>query len=147
MHLSNNPQQVQASRGFLFASFGEEMTHTAYTAALDANSWDLQLDANGNVVMAKETNAIVQNVCNEGRLFTGDAYFRFEDGIDWFTDQLGEPVQEAVTSENLRTAALAVPGVLSVDSVTINELNQKTRTLHGTIEITTEGGSYGRAEI
>lgn len=122
------------------------MAHSAYTAALSEN-WDLQLDANGNILMARSTAAITQNVCNEGRLFVNDAYFRFEDGINWFSDQLARPVQEAITVENLREAALSVPGVVSVDSIDLYELDGSTRTLHGVIELTTEGGSYGRAEI
>ena len=51
------------------------MTHTAYTAEL-SSEWDLQLDGNGNVAMLREAPAILQNVCNEGRLFYHDAVFR-----------------------------------------------------------------------
>lgn len=122
------------------------MTHTAYTAALSAE-WDLQLDGNGNISMLRDTEAIVQNVCNEGRLFYNDAIFRWEEGIQWFSDQIALPIQEAVTTEDLRTAAASVPGVLTVDSVTLLELDPATRNLSAEVKITTEGGTYGTARI
>lgn len=122
------------------------MTHTAYTAALSAE-WDLQLDGNGNISMLRDTAAIVQNVCNEGRLFYNDAIFRWDVGIQWFSDQIALPIQEAVTIEDLRTAAASVPGVLTVDSVTLLELDPATRNLSAEVKITTEGGTYGTARI
>lgn len=122
------------------------MTHTAYTAELSAD-WDLQLDGNGNVAMIRGASAIVQNVCNEGRLFYNDAVFRWDQGVHWFSDQIAQPIQEAITTEDLRSAALSVPGVLTVNSVTLKKLDPATRTLSAEIEITTEESMNGRAEI
>ena len=119
-------------------------THTANTWALSPN-WDLELDGNGNPKMLTELDAICQNVANECRLFLHDAYFRYDEGIDWFTDQLGQKIQLSVLTSRLRNAALSVDGVLSVRSIDIDELNQKTRTLHGVINIQTvygDGTSY-----
>lgn len=100
------------------------MTHTAYTAEL-SSEWDLQLDGNGNVAMVRGTPAIVQNVCNEGRLFYHDAVFRWDQGIKWFSDQIAQPIQEAITTEDLRSAALSVPGVLTVESVQLKALDMR----------------------
>lgn len=122
------------------------MTHTAYTAEL-SDDWDLVLDGNGNLSTLRGTEAICQNVCNEGRLFYHDATFRWEQGIHWFDDQIALPIQEAVTTEDLRTAAASVPGVLTVNSVTLNSLDPATRTLSAEIDITTEGGTNGTARI
>ena len=119
-------------------------THTANTWALSPD-WDLELDGNGNPKMLTELDAICQNVANECRLFLHDAYFRYDEGIDWFTDQLGQKIQLSVLTSRLRNAALSVDGVLSVRSIDIDELNQKTRTLHGVINIQTvygDGTSY-----
>ena len=99
------------------------MAHTAYTAGL-TDDWDLELDDNGDVQMLREAEAITQNVCNEGRLFTEDAYFRYDEGIPWFTDQLGQPLKEAVTASH-----------------------PETRNLRATMEITCEGGTHVRAEL
>lgn len=114
--------------------------HTANTWALDKN-WDLVLDGNGNPKMLTGVEAVCQNVANECRLFLHDAYFRYDEGIDWFTDQLGQKIQESVLISRLRNAALSVDGVLSVQSIEITELDQKTRTLHGTILIKTVYGN------
>lgn len=122
------------------------MTHTAYTAEL-SDDWDLTLDGNGDLSMIRSAQAICQNVCNEGRLFYHDAVFRWDQGIKWFEDQIAQPIQEAVTTEDLRTAASSVPGVLTVNSVTLKKLDPATRTLSAEIEITTEEGTNGRAEI
>lgn len=116
------------------------MTHTAFTWGLTSD-WDLDIDENGNPRELRSAEAICQDVANEARLFLHDAYFRYEEGIDWFTDQLGRPLQEAVLRDRLRTAALRVPGVLSVESIDIEEVDESTRKLHGKITITTEAGS------
>lgn len=119
--------------------------HTENTLALTPD-WDLQFDSNGNLKFLTEVEAICQNVCNECRLFLLDAYFRYEEGIDWFTDQLGKPLQVAVVTDRLRQAALRVPGVVSVVNIELTDVDQKTRTLHGKIEIETEYG-YGTGHI
>ena len=119
--------------------------HTQNTWGLSTD-WDLQFDANGKPEVLTEAQAITQNVCNECRLFLHDAYFRYEDGIPWFSDQLGKPIQVSVVTARLRQAALRVPGVLRVLSITIEELEKKTRILTGTIEIETEYG-YGKGRI
>ena len=122
------------------------MAHTSYTAELSSD-WDLVLDGNGNVSMLRGADAILQNVCNEGRLFYHDAVFRWEEGIKWFDDQIALPVQQAVTTADLRDAAESVSGVLTVNSINLKALDPETRTLHAEIDITTEGGTNGRAEI
>ena len=119
--------------------------HTANTWALDEN-WDLVLDGNGNPKMLTGVEAVCQNVANECRLFLHDAYFRYDEGIDWFTDQLGQKIQESVLMSRLRNAALSVDGVLSVQSIEITELDQKTRTLHGVVNLYTVYGN-GRSSF
>lgn len=116
------------------------MTHTATTWGL-TDDWDLDLDANGNPKMLNGLDAVLQNVANECRLFVRDAYFRYEDGIDWFSDQLGLPLQQAVLSSRIREAAERVPGVTQVDRVEIEEIDQAARKLKGKIYIQTEYGN------
>lgn len=122
------------------------MSFTNYTPALSAD-WDLQIGEDGQLLMLRGTEAICQNVANEGRCFKSGLYFFQDHGIDWFSDQLGKKVQRSVIASSLREAALAVDGVSGVRSITINSLDNETRTLTGTIEITTDEGENGRAEI
>lgn len=116
------------------------MTHTAYTQRLSDN-WEFQIDSAGQIVICQSTAAICQAVANDCRCFTNDLYFESERGIDWFTDQLGKPIQR-----RLREAAEAVPGVESVESIEL-EIDQDTRRLTGSINIITTDGDYGRAEL
>lgn len=119
--------------------------HTENTLALTPD-WDLQFDSNGNLKFLTEVEAICQNVCNECRLFLHDAYFRYDEGIDWFTDQLGRPLQVAIVTDRLRRAALSVPGVLAVTAINLETVDKQTRTLRGTIEIETEYG-HGTSKL
>lgn len=119
--------------------------HTENTLTLDAG-WDICFDVNGNLRFATGAEAVCQNVANECRLFLHDAYFRWEDGIAWFTDQLGKPLQASVLTDRLRRAALRVPGVLAVKSIELTDVDQATRTLHASMEIETSYGN-GRASI
>lgn len=121
------------------------MAHSQRTWGL-TEDWDLAFDENGNVKTLSELDAILQNVANEIRLFRHDAYFRWEDGIQWFEDQLGKPLQVSVVTARLRAAAQSVDGVMSVGAVTFDGVDKDARTLHGTIEIETEYG-HGRAGI
>jgi hypothetical protein len=119
--------------------------HTENTLALTPD-WDLSFDASGNLKTLAQVEAICQNVCNETRLWYRDAYFRYDEGIDWFTDQLGQPLQESVVTERLRNVALSVPGVISIVNIELTEIDQETRTLHGKIEIETQYG-YGTSYL
>lgn len=122
------------------------MAHTTKTPLL-SKTWDLQLDVNGDVVMADYAEAVAQNVSNECRCFKNDLYFSADHGIDWFDDQLGLPLQTAITSSRLRRAAESVPDVQSVESVELNSIDNSERTLSGVIHITTNGGTNVRCEV
>lgn len=52
------------------------MPHTAKTALLNPQSWDLQLTKEGNILLTSGALAIAQNLANEIRLWTNDAYFQ-----------------------------------------------------------------------
>ena len=108
------------------------MAHTTKTPLL-SEKWDLQLDVNGDVVMADYAEAVAQNVSNECRCFKND--------------QLGLPLQTAITSSRLRRAAESVPEVQAVESVELNSIDNSERTLSGVIHITTNGGTNVRCEV
>ena len=121
-------------------------THTAYTAVLD-DEWDLMLDSNGNIKTITESDAVIQNVCNECRLFYNDAYFRADEGINYFVTELGQPLDKALLSYQFRTAIENVSGVSSINSIEIDDLDKETRKVTGTISVITEFGDYVRVTI
>lgn len=122
------------------------MAHTTITPQL-SKDWNFVLDGNGNLVLLEGSEAITQNVSNECRCFKNDLYFHASHGINWFDDQLGEPLQKAVATARLREAAEAVYGVESVQSVDFKSIDNRSRTLVGTIQIKTIEGKNGRSEI
>lgn len=122
------------------------MAHTAYTLHLDEH-WDIRLTESGNIAVAEGDHATAQNVANECRLFTSDAYFDQERGIPWFTAQLGRKPAESVVRAHLRRAALLVDGVAGVDSVTLEGHDPASRTLNGEIRFTLQNGESGVVDI
>ena len=113
------------------------MTVNSYTAYLDAKDWDFRVGADGNLKMKEGADAIAQNVSCEGKCFKGGCFYFSEHGLDWFSDALGLKFQKSIISVRLREAALAVQGVKSVESVTINALDLASRTVTGEVVIKT----------
>lgn len=114
------------------------MAHENKTALLDPNKWDLQLTPEGNILLTSGNLAIAQNLANEIRLWTNDAYFQQENGINWKEAQLAKSLDTTVLSQVIREAGNRTQGVHSVDSVTVIEFDEENRILHGEITITTE---------
>ena len=115
------------------------MPHTAKTALLTPN-WDLQLTPEGNILLTSGALAIAQNLANEIRLWTNDAYFQQANGIAWKEVQLAKKLDSSVLAQIIHEAGNRVSGVKSVDSVTVTAVDEESRTLHGEITITTESG-------
>lgn len=115
------------------------MPHTTKTALLTPN-WDLQLTPEGNILLTSGALAIAQNLANEIRLWTNDAYFQQANGIAWKEVQLAKKLDSSVLAQIIHEAGNRVSGVKSVDSVTVTAVDEESRTLHGEITVTTESG-------
>lgn len=113
------------------------MAHTQKTALLDPQTWDLQLDANGDIKLCTGAQAIVQNAANEIRLWRNDAYFQQDRGIAWKEAQLAKKLDISVLIQVIREAVANVPDIVSVDDVEIDEFDESSRELHGRINVTT----------
>ena len=122
------------------------MAHSRRTLHLDRGTWDITLDSVGRISLAGGDYATAQNVANEARLFTNDAYFIQDQGIPHFTVSLGRRVNKAVLRSYLRRAALRVPDVKDILSIQLFSINPETRTLTGDIQFTTVEGA-GNATI
>ena len=115
------------------------MSHTAKTALLTPN-WDLQLTPEGNILLTSGALAIAQNLANEIRLWTNDAYFQQANGIAWKEVQLAKKLDSSVLAQIIHEAGNRVSEVKSVGSVTVTAVDEESRTLHGEITVTTESG-------
>lgn len=121
------------------------MAHTTRTLSLDPKKWDLTLNSAGRINTTVNAAATAQNVANEARLFTEDAYFNQDRGIPYFVAALGQRVNLAVLRSYLRRAALSVPDVEEVLAVQIISVDQATRAVKGDIQFTIQEGTNNAA--
>ena len=121
------------------------MAHTRRTFLLDRKTWDITLDGVGRITLAGDDYATAQNVANEARLFTQDAYFTQDQGVPHYLISLGRRTNASVLRSHLCRAALRVPDVKEVLAVEINSFNPKSRTLTGDIRFTTIKGAQNGA--
>ena len=119
--------------------------HTRRTLHLDRATWDLTLDGVGRIALARDEQATAQNVANEARLFTNDAYFIQNQGIPHFVFTLGRRINTAVLRSCLRRAAMQAPDVKEVLAVNIVRFDPKTRTMTGDMQFTTVEGTHNAA--
>jgi hypothetical protein len=107
------------------------------TLYLDPDSWDLVLDASGNIAMASPPYALAQDAASAIRTFIGEAYYNTELGIPYFEQVLGKyPSLEFLKAE-LVTAALTVPGIIAARVFISGVLN---RQVTGQVQITDSSG-------
>lgn len=115
------------------------MAHTRRTLKLN-KKWDIALDGAGRIALATGAEATAQNVANEARLFTKDAYFNQDRGIPYFITTLGQKQNFSVLRAHLRRAALSVADVKEVIAIQINNFDPDTRKLTADIQFTTVEG-------
>ena len=114
------------------------------TLLLDNTDWDLLLDASGNIALAAEPYALAQDVASAVRLFKGELWYDDSKGIPYFERVLGYLPPVSLLRSLFSEAALAVPGVASVQ-VVLAPLDD--RQLSGQIQFTDTMGVSGRVII
>lgn len=122
------------------------MTINSLTPEL-SDDWDLQLGPDGGLKMLSGTAGIAQNVACACRCFKGGCFFFQDHGIAWFSDALAQKLQKTLIASRVMEAALAVQGVVSVTSVTIDGLDASTRSVTGEVQIETEEAENVSARI
>ena len=111
------------------------------TLFLMPDTWDLVLDADGNIAAASSTYQQAQDIARACRVFVQDMYFSQDEGIPYLSDILGKgryPL--ALYRKYLVDAALTVNGVTgaSVDLYIADG-----RILRGQIKFTNEDNQTG----
>jgi hypothetical protein len=109
------------------------------TLLLDRTPWDLALDALGNIALATEPYAVIQDVASACRLFTNELYYGGSQGIPYFREALGEFQPTQVLKARIVQAALGVPGVLTAKCFLTSDAN---RVIGGQVQITTADGPF-----
>ena len=85
------------------------------TLALDPVSWDLTIDASGNIATVSDDPPVplglAQDAASAIRLFKGELYFDTTQGIPYFSQILGRRPPFSLVKAYFVNAALTVPGV------------------------------------
>lgn len=117
----------------------------ASTLLLDQETWDLTVDAQGNIAVASEPYSLAQDAASAIKTFLGEEYFDTTVGIPYLTQIFGiSPPPLTLIKESFITAALTVPGVVSAQ-VFITALTQ--RGLSGQVQIVSSSGQMAAASF
>jgi hypothetical protein len=102
------------------------------TLALDS-TWDLTLDANGNIATLDEPAALAQDAASAILTFLGECYWDTTVGVPWLQQILGvTPPPLALIKKKLVDAALTVDDVVAAQ-VFISALSA--RALSGQVQV------------
>ncbi|OUJ03974.1 hypothetical protein [Acetobacter cibinongensis] len=108
------------------------------TLLLDCATWDLVVDAAGNIAVATSPYATAQNVACAVRVFKGECWYNTALGLPYLTNILGRMNSLALFRADVEQTARTVSGVASAVCVLTGISAQ--RQLSGVIQLTlTEG--------
>lgn len=113
----------------------------ASTLLLDTATWDLVLDANGNIAVATEPYALAQDAASAIKTFLGEVYWDTTVGVPYITQILGRNIPLPLLKQELINAALTVPGVVSAQ-VFISSLTD--RILRGQVQVVSTTGQVSQ---
>lgn len=113
------------------------------TLYLLPDTWDLTVDASGNIAMASDPYAVAQDVASACLLWQGEALFDVRRGIPYKTGVLGHLPPIAMLFDWYRTEAELVPEVAKALPVFI----YSNRELSGQIQITLTDGTQTNVNI
>jgi hypothetical protein len=107
------------------------------TLLLDLATWDLVVDARGNIAVASEPYSFAQDAASAIKTFLGECYWDTSVGVPYISQILGRNIPVALLKEHLIRAALTVPGVVSAQ-VFISSLDG--RVLSGQVQVVSSTG-------
>lgn len=115
------------------------MTKTLY---LDPDTWDLALDASGNIATASGAWRLAQDAASAIKTFKGEVWYDTARGVPYMTQILGYAPSTALLKALFESAALTVPGVVAA-KVYITSLAD--RTVSGQVHVTDTAGATSLA--
>lgn len=107
------------------------------TLLLDRTTWDLVLDASGNIAVANDPYAVAQDVACAVKLFAGELYYQVNKGVPYWANILGYRPPVAYVKSELVKAALTVPRVASARCIIVAFTK---RAITGQIQIIDDAG-------
>ena len=108
------------------------------TLLLTQDTWDLCVDALGNIAVATVPYSYAQDVASACKLFLGELWYNTAKGVPYLEEILGKLPTEDALRQYLIEAALSVDGVVKVD-VIVNSFDS--RTISGNIQFVDINGN------
>lgn len=105
---------------------------------LDRTTWDLSVDASGNIAVCSETYSIIQNVATAIRTWYGEAWYDTSIGIPYDDGIFNGTTPLSIMKAQAEATAETVSGVASAQCLFL--LQSSTRTLSGAIALTLTTG-------
>lgn len=116
----------------------------ASTLFLNPATWDLAVDAAGNVAVATEPYSQAQDAASAIRLARGELWYDTAQGVPYFSEVLGRRPPLSLVKAKLVAAALTVPGVTAA-KVFITGFSG--RLITGQVQIVTSTGQIAAASF
>jgi len=124
------------------------------TILLDTLTWDMVIDASGNIAVADVPYAMAQDAASAIKTFLGEAYYDTTLGVPYLTNSnaaaatasplMGGAVNLPALKAALVGAAKTVPGVVSAQ-VFINSV--RNRVVSGQVQVTDSDGNTQAANF
>lgn len=114
----------------------------ARSLLLDRSTWDLCVDAAGNIAVADAPYALAQDAACAIRTFAGELYYDTTDGVPYWGHILGRFPPLALLKQRFEEAALTVPGVVRA-ACYITDVTD--RVLHGQVQVWDQAGNVSAA--
>lgn len=107
------------------------------TLLLDPNTWDIMLDASGNIAVASDPYSQAQDAASAIKLFKGELYYDTTKGIPYYQNILGKIPNISFMKAQFEAAAMTVPGVVSAQCFITSFIN---RQIAGQVQIRNKAG-------
>lgn len=105
------------------------------TILLDTATWDLVLDANGNIAVASEPYSLAQDAASAIRTFLGEVYWDTTLGLPYLSQVLAHNPPVSRLKSLFEDAALTVPGVAAAQCF-ISSMSD--RSVVGQVQVTSQ---------
>lgn len=105
----------------------------ANTLLLGQSSWDLVLDAAGNIAVASEPYSLAQDAASAIKTFLGEWYWDVSVGVPYLTKIFGKNPSLSQIKDLLVTAALSASDDIASAAVFISSVTN--RTLSGQVQV------------
>lgn len=107
------------------------------TLLLRPDTWDLTIDADGNIAVATDPYSVAQDAASAIKLFQGELWFNTTQGIPYFSQIFGKPPNINLIKSKFAAAAETVPGV---SSATVFITSIADRNVNGQVQVVDSNG-------